>query len=184
LKSETDLRHRGFQGFPFHKSDLVIVIYAPNLDDPDQLVLLWQKIDVLIQVIGESTSFFKSLTIRLLKSPPTDWLRNGDRQANESIKYPDNFYPDHNVVIIPFCRLQSVQELLVVDGSEQDNAMDRTIIDYAMTFISKNGSMSSGKPKAIIEGEYAAIDRYFANIDCWVTDMAFFLDTELDTLPG
>jgi hypothetical protein len=176
-KDEVDVRHRGFENFPYHKVDLIINIYAPDPKDPGQLILLWQKINALAKIIGHQSSL-KSLNIKLRKSRASDWLKS--EHLNHSIDHPDGSYPDHVIVLMPLCRLLnlSISRITLHSQSLCDAVVkcDRNLI--------KNDSQLICHFIPGSKQEYIDDTRHSDNIERRLMDTMFLLDAKLDYLPG
>ncbi|RAL16182.1 uncharacterized protein BO97DRAFT_431887 [Aspergillus homomorphus CBS 101889] len=173
-------KHR-FSRLPYHKTHLYIHIYAPDRQDPGQIVLLWKRISHLMELLEGAA--IRSLTIHLQEHKGCDWQEEG--RAVESIDYPGSPRPDHNIVFLPFCTLSKVRSLQVIPASPRmDDAIDWGLINYGREFILHSGYANYNDGPLSGDSQYRDLARLFDDITAVILDTGFFLDTRLDLLPG
>ena len=112
LRNRADAE-RHFQNFPHPKTTMIVHINRPNPTDPGKLVLLWQKINALSELlIPISRPDIKLVTNGPWRSPhpPASWGSDGDLfyqmgGLQESISFGARYCPDYDIVMLPFLRL-------------------------------------------------------------------------------
>ncbi|KAL2867487.1 uncharacterized protein BJX67DRAFT_380837 [Aspergillus lucknowensis] len=68
---------RAFRNFPYHRVSVYIDVSAPNPEDGVQLIILWRKVNQLVDMLAKASSI-KQLTLSYYKSPKGhDWTRDG-----------------------------------------------------------------------------------------------------------
>ncbi|PYH93824.1 hypothetical protein BO71DRAFT_430555 [Aspergillus ellipticus CBS 707.79] len=173
-----------FSRAPYHKINLVIHIYAPDPRDPGQIILLWQKVQYLVDILGNATAGCASLVIRLRAHKGCDWQAGG--RVVESIPYPNSRRPDHSVVFGPFCRVSNVGSLRVISDSRSlDRVADWGFVNYGREFILNNGYQNYNDGPLSRDRQYRDLTRNFDDIETsWIRDTNFFFEMRLDDLPG
>ncbi|KAN0070377.1 hypothetical protein V8E54_011246 [Elaphomyces granulatus] len=172
FNDEADAIHHGFQNFPYHKVDLIVNIYAPDPNDPGELVRIWQKTNTLARLIGLKPTP-NSLKIYLPRFASRDWGQNG--QTNDSAKYPESpspydYYPDTRIASTPFQRFEKLRPL--------------SYKIYCVDFVKKKHDHVSHKLSYTPPHDDSIEPNFTAGIDREMIDLSFFLDTKLDSLEG
>ncbi|KAK2782336.1 hypothetical protein FQN52_000981 [Onygenales sp. PD_12] len=140
LKSVEDALERGFGSLPWSKFEAVVVNFmAPDHEDGGQIFREWQKACDLVRLFRKADVINK-LVIRLKKGKNLDWVRswsyNGHRGLlTRSLQYyQSTCRSDYDAVVLPFCLLQNLRDLVVEPHSpELREAMDWTVIDHALS---------------------------------------------------
>ena len=118
VKSLKDAIEQGFHKLPYRKLKRIeVVIGAPSWQDRGQLLYLWSRATELVELL-EHADGLPDLHIQLsLCSGRQRWLLDGTlgrrldirgRNADTGVRYHD-----HEVVILPFCRLRGVKSLKI-----------------------------------------------------------------------
>ncbi|KAJ5129440.1 uncharacterized protein N7515_005479 [Penicillium bovifimosum] len=105
---------RHFQTFPHHRANVIVHLKPPNKDDPGQLVLLWRKSLEMVNIIMETIA---PHPFRLTSygwdasEPPSHWQYTQEDFFNlgglqETPQSPFGYFPDHDIIILPFIRAQ------------------------------------------------------------------------------
>ncbi|THC89870.1 hypothetical protein EYZ11_010671 [Aspergillus tanneri] len=180
-KESDDPMLKKFSSIPYKKTRLAVHIWPPDPDDPGQIILLWQRVQSIVEVFNASKSR-KRISIYLRTHDKRDWQKDG--KTVESIPYPhlQNRRPDFNIVFLPFCCLRNIKALDVYpDSKTMDEAADWGLINYGRGYILNQGYNDCDHSR---DPAYQDLVRVFDNIDALITDTDFFLDTQMDTLSG
>ena len=153
---------RHLQNFPHQRTALDIEISAPGRKDPGQIVLLWQKVNALVDILIALPSPFcyPHAQVRL----EGRWVRRGE--ARETIKCPTGNRPDHEIVIMPFTRLNS--------------SWDHRLPENLSAVVDKLSNPPYGSALSGMQRTYVKS----APANEWLQETAIFLDTNLDDIPG
>ncbi|PMD59272.1 uncharacterized protein K444DRAFT_428729 [Hyaloscypha bicolor E] len=88
-----------------------IEIEAPSQEDPGQVVLLWTKIQDLMELLSQAEEF-PSIDI-YLRETNASWATNGTAHKTVPIDPEhldeDEYVPDIEVVLMPLCKLRNVR---------------------------------------------------------------------------
>ena len=182
--SAVSYKEYSFCHFPLEKANLSIHLYAPDPQDPGQLLSLYSKVDNLFYIIDYEVLSFQHINLIFHQYQGIDWHCDGT--ANKSVKYPRG-RPDHHVVFIPFiARLDDVNSMQIIpSGRRMNRAVQRGFLEYGRDFIVNNAGQQQGNVSTYSrDPKYSTIARLFDNTQLLRVDMEFFLDTELDHLPG
>ncbi|KAI9931175.1 hypothetical protein ASPWEDRAFT_22965 [Aspergillus wentii DTO 134E9] len=183
IDGENDWRCAVFKSIPFHKINLAVHIEAPHPEDPGQLILLWKKVNVLVEVLWKSRSPFKSIDLVFEKSHDIDWQTDGE--STKSIEHIRGGLPDHDIVFMPFCLLAHVEEFDITPSShEMEKAIDWGFLNYGCEFIRNNGYSKGNHTMYNSDPEYEYEVCAFDDIDALAADLNFSLDVHLDDVPG
>lgn len=88
-------------------------------------------------------------------------------------------------MLIPFLKLEKVEELELIPANRRMNrAVSRGFINYARDFIIRNGQLEGSVSIHKDDSIYHTIALMFDDTDRMAADIEFFLDTQLDYLPG
>ncbi|PKY03428.1 hypothetical protein P168DRAFT_305703 [Aspergillus campestris IBT 28561] len=171
------------QKFPFHKAQLFVHILPPDPQEPGEIVSLWKKLNTMVRTLNAQAEHPKNIVVCLDHSRRRDWQMDG--KAVESICYPGDRRPDHNIVFLPFCQLQNIGRIRVQAETWQlDEIADWALIQYGCDFLVHGGCGEHEDSDHSRNPEYRKFARVFGNLQALVMDTDFFLDTRLDTLPG
>ncbi|KAL5336401.1 hypothetical protein BJX70DRAFT_284028 [Aspergillus crustosus] len=114
----------GLGSFPYYRTGARIIVYAPNSDDKTQLIVLWQRMNHLIDLLAQPLSLGK-LDFILLPTAQYNWtvmdqpftsvkLLNQQlpqqQVSNLNISLERDLY-DHEVVFLPLFRLTNIETL-------------------------------------------------------------------------
>ncbi|KAL4800874.1 hypothetical protein BDV19DRAFT_352269 [Aspergillus venezuelensis] len=83
FETPEDATRQGFGNFPFHLVKVVIRVKAPGPEDSGQLVVLWHRINQLVQLL-HSASSVKRIELVLDQEGEHTWVQDG--QARTSIR--------------------------------------------------------------------------------------------------
>ncbi|OJJ38140.1 hypothetical protein ASPWEDRAFT_734279 [Aspergillus wentii DTO 134E9] len=187
--SQPAVFYRGhkFSNLPYDEINLAIHLYAPDPRDPGQLLLLYERAFELMRTTLRGVCSFQHVDICYHKNNNVDWQTDGT--AHETVKYPVRHGRlDQNIVLIPFLRLQEVNNLEIIpSGPRMKRAVSQGFIKYACEFINQNGDelyLSGENISFPDDPKYATITPMFRHVRELADDMEFFLDTQLDYLPG
>jgi hypothetical protein len=188
LKDKADAE-RYFQSFPYQKASSKIEIRSPDTTDPGQVVLIWQKVNHLLDNLMTSPCQFQDPEVFLTGHnwhsilPPPHWrLRKrcfsemgGLRQ---SIPCERRFYcPDYDIVMMPFARafLKDVPE----DPSKMtDEEFDR-LHQYILAKFSDSGA------KMRLPWLFSLTkETIVPQIEKWLLETEIFMEDSLDNLTG
>lgn len=171
------------QNFPFHKAQLFVHILPPDPREPGEIVSLWKKLNMMVRTLNAQADHPKDIVIYLDRRRGRDWLVDG--KAVESIPYPGGRRPDHDIVFLPFCQLRNVGRIRVQTKTRKlDEAADWTLVKYGCDFLVHGGGEEHNDLESSSNPETRELARRFGNLQALVMDTEFFLDTQLDTLPG
>jgi hypothetical protein len=175
-----------FQNFPHHQSKVIIHLEPPKQDDPGQLVLLWKKsvamVDLIINTIAPHPVSLFSKGWQS-SEPPFHWqyaredfFKMGGLQ--ETIQSPYSYFPDHDIVTLPFIS----PRLWFEDPAEMATLTDCEFfnhrVDIRRLFYPKGlEHRMEGLFAFTKETAAAAIERALLETD-------IFLENSLDELPG
>lgn len=186
FSSKADAK-RHFQNFPHPKTKMIVHISCPNPSDPGQMVLLWQKLNLLVDLlipVARPTIELATNGPWCAEDPPTHWGIYRDQfyemgALQESIQSGPKFRPDHDLAMLPFLRLG----LWVQDPETNVPAMsDRHFKDLFQSLVSlfdqKGIELRLKRLLAITQ------DTAVSQIGNALTDTDMFLETCLDELPG
>ncbi|KAK2810326.1 hypothetical protein FQN50_003057 [Emmonsiellopsis sp. PD_5] len=140
LRSLEEALQHGFGSLPWSKFEAVVVNFpAPDPDDGGQIFREWQKACDLVRLFRKADVINK-LVIRLRKGKKTDWVRSWRYNGYKGLLtrslqyYRSTCESDYDAVVLPFCLLQNIRDLVVEPHSpELREAMDWTVIDYALS---------------------------------------------------
>lgn len=168
-----------FERLPYRRIQLVVHLYAPS--GPAELVLLWQKVNTLVDIL-RNRACFRRLDIMFKQYQGQDWQWKG--KAKESIYHPLGIRPDHDIVFMPFCYLENVRSMTITPSSpEMDNAVDWRFINYGRDSVFQKKKRND-RSTYLGDPNYVGLVRIFDNIESLILDTKFFLDTKLDSIPG
>lgn len=165
LKTEEHTR-RFFHTFPFAKVNqpcLGIDIVPSSRNDPGLIISTRRKINTLIDIF-KTMPFIPPVHISLSGK----WAPKAKPRV--SIKTRSNWYPDHDIVVMPFTCLPSwrldvpsdLEEILRNEPDSPDS-LDRSLVSYLL----ERGSCPRG-----------------INLDMWCTATNLFLESMLEITPG
>lgn len=99
----------GLDKFPFHRVHVRVDILPPNPASPGQLILLFQRVQVLVDFLSMAKSI-RTMDIHFLSADKRrKWHKHG--KPLRSLTYAPWFhyqFMDHQIISLPFCRLQNV----------------------------------------------------------------------------
>ncbi|OQE08011.1 hypothetical protein PENVUL_c011G07828 [Penicillium vulpinum] len=192
LKNREDAEMH-FQNFPNSKTTLKVHIYSPDPTDPGQLVLIWQKVNALVDFLIPMKLLIPMTqpNIELVikgswnsTEPPAYWRRNRDLfyemgGLQQSIEPMFKYRCDYDIAVLPFLRLELWNEdpaanIPAMPDDEFDILHWRLMSLFEQTGIERRlGRLfSMTQDTAVIEIKSALAE---ANM---------FLETSLDELPG
>jgi hypothetical protein len=101
-----------FRVLPYKRLKAIkIEIEAPSQEDPGQVVLLWTKIQDLMELLSQAEEF-PSIDI-YLRETNASWATNGTAHKTVPIDPEhldeDEYVPDIEVVLMPLCKLRNVR---------------------------------------------------------------------------
>jgi hypothetical protein len=105
-----------FRVLPYKRLKAIkIEIEAPSQEDPGQVVLLWTKIQDLMELLSQAEEF-PSIDI-YLRETNASWATNGTAHKTVPIDpehlHEDEYVPDIEVVLIPLCKLRNVRTVSI-----------------------------------------------------------------------
>lgn len=186
LRNRADAE-RHFQNFPHSKTTMKVHISCPDQTDPGQLVLLWQKLNALVDLLIPTTGPTIELALNgpwRSADPPARWRLHRDifyeiGGLQESIQFGPRYRPDYDIVILPFLRLRLWMEDPATNVPAMSDDQYETLHRGLMALFDQTGIelrlerlLSMTQDTAVRQIENALID---TNI---------FLETSLDELPG
>ncbi|KAL5336538.1 hypothetical protein BJX70DRAFT_276163 [Aspergillus crustosus] len=121
FKNPDSVMQLGFASFPFHRVEVRIRVAAPDPTDCRQLVVLWHRLNRLVDLL-ERASSVKSITFYFDPAGERTWVQDGQSLTSIRLvgsKYPDWFLRslrygltrdmyDHEAVLLPLARLRNV----------------------------------------------------------------------------
>lgn len=183
LENITDAR-RHLETFPHNKAHLRVEIFPPAQSDPGQIVLLWEKVNVLVDILIQLSGLpagCPCVLVRLIGC----W-RDTEIRAKETITRtndripPREYCPDHDIVVLPFSRLDSrwyygVPKGLCAILNDELNDPRTSVL-----------SLSRKNQLPIKDDGYNLLDKNggLVNLDQWLMETGIFIDASLDDIPG
>ncbi|PWY93019.1 hypothetical protein BO94DRAFT_460778 [Aspergillus sclerotioniger CBS 115572] len=176
-KLELKKKFDKFQDLPWGSLKLVVYVYAPDPNDPGQIILLWQRLQDLVLILRYAGSQPSQITVRLKTHHNHPWEQEGT--INESIKYPGDTLPDFLIAFLPFCRLDGVHDVQVTtDSCTLHESPSWALLTRCCNYIINDQEKEDNGL------EFTIPIPAFSNIKALRIDTGFFLDTHLDTIPG
>lgn len=178
-------RRKRFWKLSYNRSFVGIDIFAPNTQDPGQIILLWKRVSGLVEMLNKARYDRKSIKIRLHPFHGNNWHRDG--VPTQTMEYPGGVSrPDYQIVFLPFCRLIRARKIEVTAPSGGFNKPARhwRFVKYGCDFIMNDGYEKSNDGEFSRKRRYRDITRMFDNVDGLVVDTDFWLETQLDRLDG
>ncbi|KGO46962.1 hypothetical protein PEX1_092130 [Penicillium expansum] len=176
---------RHFHNFPHSKTTIKVHINSPNPTDPGQVVWLWQKSNVLVDLLIPLSQPIIDLTTNgpwRSQHPPTHWRNvkrfyemGGLRESIESSKYR----PDYDIAMLPFIRLELwIKDPATTIPAMSDKEFDVLYRRMVSLFDQAGIEIRLGKLLSITQ------DTAVSQIETAIVDTNLFLETSLDELPG
>ncbi|KAL4903238.1 hypothetical protein BDW74DRAFT_156897 [Aspergillus multicolor] len=174
LRTYDSAIRKEFGHFPYQRTNVIAKIYAPDPHDPGQLMVLWRRVNNLVDLLGQASSIQK-IKIKLRSKKQYTWAKRNakDRTSVEFARWPlafcnDKPFPyslnfsiarnpyDHEVVFLPFCRLKNIEAMRIdvrwKGARDPLSKMDWSLHTFAMRHIAQtlaNGSAKSVKSMVI-----------------------------------
>ncbi|KAJ5506367.1 hypothetical protein N7453_005324 [Penicillium expansum] len=156
-----------------------------NPTDPGQVVWLWQKSNVLVDLLIPLSQPIIDLTTTgpwRSQHPPTHWRNvkrfyemGGLRESIESSKYR----PDYDIAMLPFIRLELwIKDPATTIPAMSDEEFDVLYRRMVSLFDQAGIEIRLGKLLSITQ------DTAVSQIETAIVDTNLFLETSLDELPG
>ncbi|KAL4889837.1 hypothetical protein BDV59DRAFT_195349 [Aspergillus ambiguus] len=167
----------------YNNTVLTIRIIAPDPTQRGEVVLLWQKTQDLVSILNRSKYYRAHIVIELQE---TDIEKN-TWEENGSYTYINGYgRPNYFIIFLPFCRLVRARkiELVRVTPNGCKAQIDDRFLEYGCDFIINNGYKTRNTSVLRNDWKYRYIAPEFDNIDKILVDIDFFLENQLDDLPG
>ena len=144
---------------------------------------MWNKLNMTVRMLNDQSEHPKDIVICLHHGRGLDWQIDG--KGVETIPYPGRRLPDHDIAFLAFCQLRNVRRIRVQTESRQlDDAADWALIRYGCQFLEHGICEEHEDSQVNLHPEHSDLASLFNDIPAQITDLDFFLDTRLDTLPG
>ena len=162
----------GLNNFPFHRVHVRIDILPPKPSSPGQLILLFERLQVLVDFLSMAKSI-RTMDIHLLHAADKGrkWHKQG--KPLRSLTYAPRFdyeFMDHQIVSLPFCRLQNVSSKKLRHSKKCGRVRDWTILSDTGAYFRDDGDRTAY--------EFDDIDLFFSKLN------RCFIDRVEKRLPG
>jgi hypothetical protein len=167
-----------WEDLPFHKLKATrFEVEAPDPKDPAQLILLWNKLCWLMDLL-QHVKFFSRIEVHALQSPLRSWLLEGDLQQSLINNLPSTMgydTTDLEILLSPFLRLRHAEQIeLKLPFDREHQMLDKLVRNIRHNAVS-----------TIPFGQYENDDEtddemIISDEDTWTV----WFDHILDDLPG
>jgi hypothetical protein len=162
----------GLDKFPFHRVHVRVDILPPKPSSPGQLILLFERLQALVDFLSMAKSI-TTMAIHLLHA--ADKRRKWHKQGKplRSLTYTPWFdyeFMDHQIVFLPFFRLQNVSSTTLRYSKNCARSRDWTIPSDAGVYFRDDGDRTAY--------EFDDINLFFSKLN------KCFVDRVEKRLPG
>ena len=164
---------------PFHRLNSVkFELEAPDADDPAQLIVMWNKLTWLMDLVQHAGGFAK-VEVHALQTVQ-DWCADGELRQTFTDELPtiieDRDTTDLEIMLSPFLRLRNVKSIEVHHPFDKEH---KTLDELTSNILHKTHSTTSFGLD-ITETDHTDDEMIISYEDTW----AVYFENILDDLPG